>query len=281
MEEGVIRLGIFAGAFLVFAFLEIFIPRRSESQERPRRWSTNLLLSIINTLMLRFALPFAAVSTAYWAQVEGFGLANWLAINPVIAGVIAFFALDFAVWAMHVASHKVPFLWHLHKVHHTDPRFDVTTALRFHPLEIAVSMLWKVIVVALLGAPVLSVVVFEVVLNAAAMFNHANIKLSDKADRILRWMIVTPDMHRIHHSTRPIETDSNYGFNLPWWDRLFSTYVNDPKGGQENITFGLSEFQGKEPRQLGWSLLLPFKALAHVQGWLSSRVNKDGTPKQG
>ncbi len=280
MEEGVIRLGIFAGVFLVFAFLEIVIPRRSESQERPRRWLTNLLLSLINTLMLRFALPFAAVSTAYWAQVGGFGLACWLAIDPVSAGVIAFFTLDFAIWAMHVASHKVPFLWHLHKVHHTDLRFDVTTALRFHPLEIAVSMLWKVIVVALLGAPVLSVVIFEVVLNAAAMFNHANIKLSDKADRVLRRMIVTPDMHRIHHSTRPIETDSNYGFNFPWWDRLFSTYVNDPKGGQENITFGLSEFQGKEPRQLIWSLLLPFKALAHVRGWLSSHVNKDGTPKE-
>lgn len=148
-------------------------------------------------------------------------------------------------------------------------------------MEIAVSMLWKVGVVALLGAPVLSVVIFEVVLNAAAMFNHANIKLPDRADRVLRWVIVTPDMHRIHHSTRPIETDSNYGFNFPWWDRVFSTYTQDPKGGQENIVFGLKEFQGKEPRQLGWSLLLPFKALTHVQGWYSSKVNKDGTPKAG
>lgn len=260
MEDGTIRLGIFAGAFLVFALLELVIPRRSEPQERTQRWVTNLGMSLINTLVLRFVMPVLAVTAAFWAQINDIGLSYWLGINPIIAGTIAFFALDFAVWFMHLLSHKVPFLWHMHKVHHADPRFDVTTALRFHPLEIMLSMLWKIAVVIALGAPVAAVIVFEVVLNAAAMFNHANIKLPLKLDRILRWIIVTPDMHRIHHSVIRRETDSNYGFNFPWWDRLFATYCADPEMGQEKMVFGLKQYRGQEPRQLGWSLLLPLRS---------------------
>ncbi|MDD7911158.1 MULTISPECIES: sterol desaturase family protein [Pseudovibrio] len=260
INEGAIRLGIFLGVFALLVLIELAIPRREEPQDRKRRWVTNLGMSVVNSAMLRFVMPVAAVGSALWAEEMGWGLFNVVPVDPVIAGIICFVALDFFIWLEHWASHKIPFLWHMHKVHHADPHFDVTTALRFHPLEIAVSMVWKALLVVLLGAPVVAVVVFEVVLNAAAMFNHANIKLPLRADRILRKIIVTPDMHRIHHSKIRGETDSNYGFNFPFWDYLFGTYTHEPKKGQLGLEIGLTQYGGPEPRRLGWSLWLPFAA---------------------
>lgn len=260
INEGLIRLSIFLGVFAILAVIEVALPRRTEPQDRKHRWLTNLGMSVLNSAMLRFVLPVAAVGAAFWAEEVGWGLFNMVVIDPVVAGIICFVALDFFIWLEHWASHKIPFLWHIHKVHHADPHFDVTTALRFHPLEIAISMAWKALLVVLMGAPVLAVVAFEVVLNAAAMFNHSNIKLPAWADRWLRKVIVTPDMHRIHHSRIRRETDSNYGFNFPFWDYLFGTYTADPEKGQTGLEIGLTQYAGPEPRQLGWSLWLPFAA---------------------
>ncbi|MTI18770.1 sterol desaturase family protein [Rhodobacteraceae bacterium RKSG542] len=269
-NEATIRLSIFLGSFLVLALLEIVIPMRREAHDRPQRWFANLGLSIVSTLVLRFVLPVAAVASAYWANLNGIGLFNWLDVSPLIAGVIAFFILDFAVWLEHLVSHKWQWLWNLHKVHHSDRRLDVSSAIRFHPLEICVSMLWKAALVVALGAPVLSVVIFEIVLNAASLFNHANIKIPRAMDRILRLVIVTPDMHRIHHSDEKIETNSNYGFNFPFWDRLFGTYTEDPALGQEKMVIGLKQYPGGETKKLLWLLVLPFKALG------VSRRNREG-----
>src|SRR6185312_14455995 len=176
--------------------------------------------------------------------------------------VASFFILDFAVWAEHVASHKIPVLWRIHRMHHSDIGFDVTTALRFHPLEIVLSMFWKAAVVILIGAPVLSVLLFEIVLNGSSMFNHANARLPGKLDAMLRLVLVTPDMHRVHHSSHRPETDSNFGFNFPFWDRLFSTYRGQPERGHEGMEIGLADFRGDAPARLGWSLALPFRPLA-------------------
>jgi sterol desaturase/sphingolipid hydroxylase (fatty acid hydroxylase superfamily) len=176
-----------------------------------------------------------------------------------LAGLIAFVVLDFAVWLEHVVSHKWPWLWRIHRMHHADTGFDLTTALRFHPLEIVLSMLWKAAIIIALGAPPVAVLIFEIVLNGAAMFNHANIKLPKTVDALLRLIIVTPDMHRIHHSTDPRETDTNYGFNLAIWDRLFSTYTQTPRLGDTGLEIGLREWRDDRPARLGWALALPFR----------------------
>lgn len=263
LSEPLWRLLAFATAFAALALLELLHPRleRPELKKalKARRWLTNLSILLLSSLCLRIVFPAAATGAALWASAWGHGLLPALGAPPLLAGLIAFVVLDFAVWLEHLASHKLPILWRIHRVHHADPGVDVTTALRFHPLEILISMLWKIAVIVALGAPAPAVLVFEIVLNAAAMFNHANLRLPPSLDRILRMLIVTPDMHRIHHSTERTETDSNYGFNLAIWDRLFRTYTERASRGDDTIEIGLSAYGRRAPVRLIWSLLLPFR----------------------
>lgn len=260
-SEAATRLTAFAAIFLTLAVGELWAPRRVLVTGRGRRWLTNFALLALDVLCLRLVFPLAAVGIALWAQHHGFGLFPWLGIPTWLAGLLAFLLLDLSIWVAHLAAHKVPFLWRFHKVHHADRDVDVTTALRFHPGEILLSMLWKGGVIVVLGAPPVAVLVFEIVLNGAAMFTHANWRLPRAIDRALRLVIVTPDMHRVHHSAVPCETDSNYGFNFAFWDRLFRTYEAAPRDGHEEMRLGLTEHQTAEPTHFLWSLTLPFRCV--------------------
>jgi sterol desaturase/sphingolipid hydroxylase (fatty acid hydroxylase superfamily) len=265
-SEATIRLLAFLSIFGAMAGLELISPRLERDELRgawkSRRWFTNVALVVLSSIVLRIAFPAAAVGAAMWAQGVGWGLLPFLQVPPVLAGIIAFTVLDLAVWAEHVASHKIPLFWRFHRVHHVDTAIDVTTGLRFHPVEILLSMMWKAAVVVALGAPPVAVLVFEIVLNAGAMFSHSNIKLPGQLDRILRQVIVTPDMHRVHHSSIPDETDSNYGFNFAFWDRLFRTYIDQPKSGHEAMQIGLRAPRGTETVRIGWLLGFPFRRLS-------------------
>lgn len=237
-------------------------PRRARVQTRLSRWTTNGVLIVSGAALTRagaaLAPALAATGAAAWAGAHGIGLFNGVAA-PLSAFVASVLLLDLAVWAQHVVFHRVGFLWRLHRVHHADRDFDATTALRFHPLEIAVSMGWKAAVVVALGAPVAAVVVFEVLLNACAMFNHANLKLPLWFDRIVRLVFVTPDMHRVHHSVHGDEFNTNFGFCLSLWDRLFRVYRAQPRDGHEAMTIGLAAWQDGKPARIGWALLSPFR----------------------
>lgn len=257
--EQSVRLGVFAGVFLLMALLEAFFPRKERVLGRGQRWFTNWSIVIIDTLALRVLVPVLAVGMADIAAREGWGLFNLLDWPFVIEVIIAVIVLDLCIYAQHVASHKIPVLWRLHSVHHADRDIDVTTGARFHPVEILLSMGFKIVCVIALGAPAIAVFIFEVLLNAAAMFNHANFNIAQPIDRLLRLVVVTPDMHRVHHSVLQPETDSNYGFCLSWWDRIFRTYVDQPRDGHEGMTIGLEEHQTEKPAQLVWSLSLPFR----------------------
>jgi sterol desaturase/sphingolipid hydroxylase (fatty acid hydroxylase superfamily) len=261
--ETILRLSAFIGIFAVMALIELAAPRRELHHSKPRRWLTNLTISGLNALMVRLmamlAVPVAAVAAAEWARIAGWGAFNLLGWPFWLEVLLAIIVLDLAIYAQHVLFHKVPVLWRLHQVHHADVDFDVSTALRFHPVEIALSMLIKIAVVLALGAPAIAVVLFEIILNGCAMFNHANIKLPLWLDAALRRVLVTPDMHRVHHSVIRRETDSNFGFNLSIWDRIFRTYRPQPEAGHDGMTIGLSEHQSEEPTRLGWSLRLPFR----------------------
>lgn len=259
MSEPITRLSIFIGLFIILALLELAIPRRKLVSQKTTRWRTNFIIFALDIALVRLLFKSAAIGAALYASQHGIGLLNVLNLHPVLAFIIAFTVLDFSIWLFHLTFHKVPLFWRLHQVHHTDRDLDFTTALRFHPLEILLSMLYKYAVILALGAPAIAVLAFEVVLNSAAMFNHANIKLPKALDATLRTLIVTPDMHRIHHSTERTEHDSNYGFNLSIWDKLFNTYTKDPKNGTKGLTIGLKEHQTTNPNQTFWSLLLPFK----------------------
>ena len=263
MSEPAIRLTVFLAIFASMAMLELVAPRLERDEMRgalkSKRWVTNLAMVILSSVALRVIFPLAAVGTATWVAGKGWGVLPLLGLNPLVSGIFAFIALDFAVWLEHVASHKVPLFWRIHRVHHADTGFDVTTALRFHPVEIVLSMFWKALVILALGPPVLAVLIFEIVLNGSAMFSHANIKLPLGLDRLMRLAIVTPDMHRIHHSTEVGETNSNYGFNLSIWDRLFRTYIDQPKSGYDELEIGLKPWRDEKPTELGWSLKLPFQ----------------------
>lgn len=263
LSEPVIRLLAFSTIFIALAAIELLAPRLERDEMRgalkSRRWMTNLAMVVLSSVALRIVFPLAAVGTALWAQTNGYGLFPLIGLPLWAAGILAFIVLDFAVWLEHVVSHKWQWLWRIHRMHHADTGFDLTTALRFHPLEIVLSMFWKAAVIIALGAPPEAVLVFEIVLNGAAMFNHANIRLPKAADAVLRLLIVTPDMHRIHHSTDPRETDSNYGFNLAIWDRMFSTYTETPRRGNTGIEIGLSEWRDSRTARLGWALALPFR----------------------
>ena len=260
-NEGILRLAIFLGLFALFAAIEALVPRRDRRQARARRWLTNWGITIANTLALRalaLLLPLLAVGAALDAASQGWGLLNLLDWPAWIEVLIAILVLDFAIWLQHLVTHKVPLLWRLHRVHHADVDIDVTTAIRFHPVEIALSMLLKIGLVYLLGPSALAVILFEIILNGTAMFNHANIRLPLPLDAVLRRVLVTPDMHRVHHSIHRAEHDSNYGFSLSVWDRIFGTYIAQPAAGHQDMTIGL-EWQDDRPARLGWSLSLPFQ----------------------
>ncbi|MEM9062939.1 MAG: sterol desaturase family protein [Pseudomonadota bacterium] len=262
MDETTLRLAVFFGLFGAFALAETVTPRRQRSFTRWGRWFTNWAISISNTVLtgvLKALLGVTAALAALDAADLGIGLFNTVDWPVWLEVLIVFVVLDFAIWFQHVLSHKIPILWRLHRVHHADRDFDVTTAIRFHPIEIGLSMLFKVALVYALGASVIAVILFEIVLNGAAMFNHANIRLPFGWDRRLRQLIVTPDMHRVHHSVDRREHDTNYGFNLSIWDRLFGTYTAQPRFGHEDMAIGLPEHQTPEPTQFLWSLAFPFR----------------------
>ncbi|MCO6416141.1 sterol desaturase family protein [Siccirubricoccus sp. KC 17139] len=248
VHEPVVRLGAFVGVFVLMALWETLAPRRPQAVDRRWRWPNNLGVVVVDTLAVRVLFPAGAVGMAMLAQAKGWGVLNVLQAPGWVAVPVSVLLLDLAIYAQHVAFHHVPVLWRLHRMHHADLEFDVTTGVRFHPVEITLSMLIKAAVVVALGAPPLAVLVFEVLLNATSMFNHGNVRLPVWMDRILRWLVVTPEMHRVHHSILRRETDSNFGFNLPWWARLFDTYRTQPEVGHLGMTIGIDRF--RDPREL-------------------------------
>ena len=259
-DEPLLRLVAFLVVFASMALWERMGPRRRPRWGRRTRWTANLGLAALSTLLVRVVFPAAAVGAAAFASKQGWGvfrLADWPAPLVFVACVIL---LDLAVYLQHLLFHTVPVLWRLHLVHHADQDFDITTGLRFHPLEILLSMLWKAAVVILLGAPAAAVLAFEVLLNATSVFNHGNARVPLGLDRVLRWVVVTPDMHRVHHSVVRGETNSNFGFNLPWWDRLLGTYRGQPAAGHGDMTIGVEQLQDGPPAGLGRLLVMPFSA---------------------
>ena len=257
-NEPIIRLACFFAVLLAMMLWEWRKPRRALSLPRARRWPANLGIIVVDSVVLRLVFPVLAVGAAELAAARGWGLFHGLNAPFWLALPASLLILDLAIYTQHVVFHKVAVLWRLHRMHHTDLDFDVTTALRFHPLEIVLSMLIKLVLVTLLGVPAVAVMLFEVILNATAMFNHGNVGLPRRLDRALRWILVTPDMHRVHHSIRPEETDSNFGFNLPWWDRLFGTYRDQPRDGHAGMTIGLEYFRDRRATRLYGLLLQPF-----------------------
>jgi sterol desaturase/sphingolipid hydroxylase (fatty acid hydroxylase superfamily) len=249
-NEIVIRLGFFFAVFAVMALWEVVAPRRALTVSKAMRWANNLGLVFFNTLILRLIFPAAAVGMAAFASEQGWGIFNYYNVSPVIAIVVSVVAMDFIIYLQHVMVHAVPVLWRLHRVHHADLDFDVTTGARFHTIEIILSMLIKFATIVVLGPPVVAVIIFEVLLNATAMFNHSNVRLPLGLDRILRWILVTPDMHRVHHSVEDDEANSNFGFNLPWWDRLFGTYRDQPRAGHQGMVIGIHTY--RNPRLVSW-----------------------------
>ena len=259
-HEPAIRLGFFLGIFILVALWETLAPQRARRLTRLYRWSSNLGLVVLNTVVVRLLFPAAAVGVAAFCAAQGWGLLNHYALPFWLAVPLAVVAMDFVIWLQHVMVHAVPALWRLHRVHHADLDYDLTTGARFHPLEIVLSMLIKFATIVVLGAPVLAVVIFEVLLNATAMFNHGNIRLPAAVDRVLRWFVVTPDMHRVHHSVEDDESNSNFGFNLTWWDRLFGTYRAQPRAGQLGMQIGIrGHDDARKVNRLDGMLLLPFQ----------------------
>ncbi len=259
-NEMPIRLAFFVLVFAIMGLWEILAPRRALTIAKSTRWANNLGIVVLNTVLVRLLFPAAAVGVALFSEQQNWGLMNYYQLPLVPAVIISVILMDFVIYLQHVMVHAIPVLWRLHRVHHADLDYDVTTGARFHPLEIILSLLIKFATIILLGAPALAVVIFEVLLNATAMFNHANVRLPLGLDRILRWMVVTPDMHRVHHSVEDDEANSNFGFNLPWWDRLFGTYRDQPRGGHLNMMIGIHKY--RDPQQvdrLPGMLILPFK----------------------
>ncbi len=262
-NEATIRLSIFLSVFAVMALWENLSARRSSRIPRGVRWQANLGLAVIDTACLQLVAVIAAsglaMGAAAWSQQRGIGLLNWVEIPALWASTIGVVLLDFGIYAQHWLSHKVPLFWRLHKVHHTDLELDVTSALRFHPAEIVLSMGFKMLLVLMLGVSPAAVLLFEILLNATALFNHANVYIPLALDRVLRCFLVTPDMHRVHHSCYQPETDSNYGSCLSCWDRILRTYQAQPAGGHESMVLGLETH--RDPQQLGLWRLLPLPLL--------------------
>ncbi len=252
-----LRLTVFVSIFGLIAVWEIYFPRRRRNHSRWQRWPSNLAVLAMNSVLARLLLPAALVGVSIAAQARGWGLFNQLQLPGIPALALTVVLMDLVIYAQHVAFHRVPLLWRLHRMHHTDRDLDVSSGGRFHPLEILVSLGIKILAVTALGAPPAGVVIFEIVLNAGASFNHGNIYVPESVDRILRWLIVTPDMHRVHHSERPVEHNSNYGFNIAWWDRLFHTYRSQPRDGHLNMRIGLAPFSSPKELRLDRMLTQP------------------------
>jgi sterol desaturase/sphingolipid hydroxylase (fatty acid hydroxylase superfamily) len=254
-----VRLAGFGGVLMIMAAWELLAPRRPQATERPLRWSSNLGIVALDTILVRIVVPTTAVGIALLAEQRGWGVFHSFAAPDWLAILASVIILDLAIYLQHVLFHAVPALWRLHRMHHADLAFDVTTGVRFHPIEILLSMLIKLAVVAALGAPALAVLLFEVLLNATSMFSHGNVRLPRRLDRILRWIVVTPDMHRVHHSLEAPETNSNFGFNLPWWDRMFGTYCAQPMAGHDAMRIGIAQFRERSELRLDRMLLQPFR----------------------
>ena len=253
-----VRLGAFATIFSAMAAWEILRERRELRTSKGRRWATNIGIIVADSLILRLVFPMGAIGVAYLAGDLRWGVFNALEAPYWLAILLSFVALDFVVWLQHVVFHAIPALWKVHMMHHADLDFDVTTGTRFHPIEMVISMGIKAAAILLLGAPVAAVLLFEVLLNGTSMFNHANIYIPEPIDRLLRLFVVTPDMHRVHHSAEPHETNTNFGFNLPWWDYLFGTYCDQPEKGHEEMTIGLEQLRDPEKNTFLHLLVLPF-----------------------
>ena len=270
-NEPLIRLGVFLAVLAAMAAWEVAAPRRRREIPRLLRWTNNLGVVVVDTILVRLTFPIVAVGLALLAEQRGWGLFNTFPMPAwfvVPASVIVF---DLVIYLQHVMFHAVPALWRLHRMHHADLEFDVTTGLRFHPIEIVLSMGLKLAVVAALGPPAIAVLVFEVLLNATAMFSHSNVSMPLKLDRVLRWIMVTPDMHRVHHSIHAPETNSNFGFNLPWWDKLLGTYRPQPREGHEAMTIGIEQFRTRRDLWLDRMLIQPL--VGRASGY---PINRDG-----
>ena len=270
-----IRLGFFFGIFILMATWEVLSPRRPLTTSKWVRWLNNIGVVFLNSFILRLLFPAAAVGMAALSAEQDWGLLNYYSVPYPISVITAVIALDFVIYIQHIMVHAVPVLWRLHRVHHADLDYDVTTGARFHPVEIILSMLIKFATIMVLGPPVVAIIIFEVLLNTTAMFNHSNVKIPLGIDRILRLFVVTPDMHRVHHSVEDDETNSNFGFNLPWWDRLFGTYRDQPAAGHDNMTIGIHYY--RDPRQVSWlpgMLSLPFRK--KIAGYVINRRPWEG-----
>jgi len=258
-HEPATRMSVFLTVLLVMAIWEVGSPRRRVEVPRLLRWSNNLALIVIDSIAVRLLFPLAAVGLAVTMQSKGWGLLNVIDLPSWFEVLLAVVLLDFAIYLQHVLFHHVPVLWRLHRMHHADIEIDVTTGLRFHPLEIVLSMAFKLVLVLVLGPAAIAVLIFEVVLNASALFNHSNIRLPKQIDAVLRLIIVTPDMHRVHHSIIPVETNSNYGFNVPWWDRLLGTYIAQPKAGHDDMLIGIELFRTRRELWIDRMILQPLR----------------------
>ena len=265
-HEIIIRLGCFVVIFSILAVWEIVKPRREQKFKKKPRWFNNLTIALFDTAIVRLLIPIVPVGMAVLAQERGWGLFNILALPYPVEIVVAVAALDCTIYFQHLLFHITPLLWPFHLVHHVDLDLDVTSGVRFHPVEITISMGIKLIAVLLLGAPPLAVLVFEILLNSTALFNHSNIYIPQALDRIIRLLIVTPDMHRVHHSVILKETYSNYGFTLSWWDRIFGTYQDQPVKGHQDMVIGHSRFLETGNQKLTWLLALPFLKQARNPG---------------
>ena len=276
-HEPQVRLTFLFSILAIMAIWELLTPQRRREVPRLLRWSNNLALTVIDTVLIRLTFPLLAVGMASYATERGWGLFNLFEIPTWIAFVLSFLLLDLAIYLQHVTFHAVPILWRLHRVHHSDLEFDVTTGLRFHPIEILISMAFKLVLILVLGAPAIVVLIFEVVLNGSTMFNHSNVRLPFALDRLLRLFVVTPDMHRVHHSVRQSETNSNFGFNLPWWDHVLGTYRAQPKDGHEKMKIGIEQFRTTRDLWIDQMLVQPVRELKTMH---SKSINNAEDPTE-
>lgn len=258
-HEQLIRIGCFSGVLLLMVAWEFLAPRRRRNLPRSARWPSNFGIVVLDTMLVRLVFPAAAVGAAFYFEKNGWGIFQNSDVPSWVAILASVVILDLAIYFQHVLFHAVPTLWRFHRMHHADTEFDVTTGFRFHPVEIILSMGIKIAVIAALGPPPVAVLIFEVLLNATSQFNHGNVRLPVGIDRVQRWLVVTPDMHRVHHSIHRGETDSNFGFNLPWWDRVFGTYRAQPRDGHEGMTIGIEKFRERRELRLDRMLTQPFR----------------------
>ncbi len=277
--EGAIRMAAFGAMFALMAAWEVAAPRRGLNLPKGRRWFANLGITLLNVVLVRALFPTAAVGVALAAGERNWGLFNALTVPAPLAFVLSFIALDFVIWIQHIAFHRVPLLARLHRMHHIDLDFDVTTGLRFHPVEIVLSLLIKFAAILALSAPAAAVLLFELALNLGSLFNHGNVRMPRAIDRALRWLVVTPDMHRVHHSIVPEEINSNYGFFLSWWDRMFRTYNAAPRAGHDAMTIGVRDTRDPAICASLWPMLaLPFKERADDFPCVRSALQRPASP---